>query len=217
MHRIIINVYLCYNVIKRWARLEIPPKGGRGFHFGTPQTNFSGFKRWQAKKRKKKSFAHFYTFSPSVLSFPPPLLQFPSPLSIFPCLFSPSLLFSPPPSLFPSSFPLSSLPPSFKNYPETFQGWGTRPPHPPLATPLHGNRQYPHIIVRIILKSKRMMSTSAENVNVNEHDASTDAIAFVTQRIWLALSISKIDLYVKSSNESGSCFPPLVNNKLKLL
>ena len=93
----------------------------RNFHFGTPQTNSSGSKKWQGEKKKRRSSAHFYTFpfhfkfssSPSTIS-----LLF---LSIFPFFLGslfPFLL------LFPSPFPFS-----FQN----FQSLGTRSP---LVTPL---------------------------------------------------------------------------------
>ena len=70
------------------------------FHFGRSKTNFSGFEKWEAKKKKKKNTTpHFVTFPPSIFNFPPSLLQFPSfllnfhPFSLsfpfFPCLFFP--------------------------------------------------------------------------------------------------------------------------------
>ena len=45
---------------QRWARLENFPFSNFFSHFGTPQTNFSGFKKWQSKQ--KRSSAHFHTF-----------------------------------------------------------------------------------------------------------------------------------------------------------
>ena len=83
----------------------------RNFHFGTPQTNFSGFKKEKAKKKKKKSSAHFHTF-PTV-SFLLPFYNFPFPLhfllfSLFSLPFFPLLLFSP--SFLFSSFPLQKFP-----------------------------------------------------------------------------------------------------------
>ena len=88
-------------------------------------------KQTNKQTNKIKSSAHFHTFPPSILSFSSPLLQISLlisfQLSIFPLalpLFSLS-------SSFPSSFPFSSFPPSFHNFPQTFQGWATRLPLPP--------------------------------------------------------------------------------------
>ena len=48
------------------------------FHFGTcrPKTNFSGFEKWEAKRKKKRASPHFVTFPPSIFNFPPSLLHF---------------------------------------------------------------------------------------------------------------------------------------------
>ena len=95
----------------------------------------------QKKKKKKKgplliflylSPFHFkFSSSPFTTIFP----SFPFPFSLFSLSlfslsssFSLSLPFFPLPSLFPH-FP-------FQNFPPTFQGWATRPPRPPLVTPL---------------------------------------------------------------------------------
>ena len=87
------------------------------FHFGTPQTNFSGFKK--KKREKGRSSAHFHTFPPLIWSFPssPFTISF---LFYSTFLFSlpklplyPFLLFFPLPSFF-SSFPLpSKISPNF--------------------------------------------------------------------------------------------------------
>ena len=85
-------------------------------------------KKWHAKK-KKKSSAHFYTFSPSISSFPPPFSEFPffsSPFSLF------SLASLLPFLLFPSPFLFSSFPLSFQNFPHTFHSLTS--PTPSYAT-----------------------------------------------------------------------------------
>ena len=101
--------------------------------------NFSGFKKWEAKKQNKKTktkkktrlSAHFHTFPLPLYAFLLPFYSFPSfssPFSLFSLpLFSPFLLFS------PSPFPFPSFPSSFQNFPQTFQGWVTRPPCPSLV------------------------------------------------------------------------------------
>ena len=46
-------------------------------HFGRLKTNFSGFEKWKAKKKKKKvSSPHFVAFSSSILNFPPSFFRF---------------------------------------------------------------------------------------------------------------------------------------------
>ena len=55
------------------------------FHFGRPKTNFSGFEKWEGKKKKKGSSPHFVTFPPSIFNFPPSLLH----ISFFSSQFSP--------------------------------------------------------------------------------------------------------------------------------
>ena len=125
---------------------------GRNFHFGTPQTNFSGFKSEKKKKKKtknktnkqtnktKQSFYphfHFHTFDPSVLSFqvfPLPFHDLPSfPLHFF-------LVFLAPLFPFLLCFPLPSLFPSFrlpsKIFPQNFPRLGDSPTSPTLLTPL---------------------------------------------------------------------------------
>ena len=42
------------------------------YHFGRPKTNFSGFEKWEAKKKK----GPLLIFPPSIFNFPPSLLQF---------------------------------------------------------------------------------------------------------------------------------------------
>ena len=125
--------------IQRWARLENSPP--QNVHFGTPQTNFSGFKKWQAKKKKKKkkkrscSFSYLSPFIPLPFHFKffsSPFTSFPSFFSPFSFSLFPFLLFSP--FLFSSSFPFSSFPPSKQNFPQTFQGWV---PTPSYATDDH--------------------------------------------------------------------------------
>ena len=46
------------------------------FHFGRPKTNFSGFEKWEKKKKKEGSSPHFVIFPPSIFNFPPSLLHF---------------------------------------------------------------------------------------------------------------------------------------------
>ena len=111
----------------------------RNFHFGTSQTisvvskcDKEKKKKKERKKEKKKVICSFSHISPSILKFPPPFYNFPSFPLHFP-FFLASLLFPP---LSPSPFPFSSFPPSFQKFPQTFQGWATRPPSPPLVTPL---------------------------------------------------------------------------------
>ena len=65
------------------------------FHFGRLKANFSGFEKWQAKKKKKRSSPHFITFPPYIFNFPTFLftiflflLNF-HPFPFFPCLFFP--------------------------------------------------------------------------------------------------------------------------------
>ena len=103
----------------------------RYFHFGTPQKNFSDFKKWIAKK---SSSAHFHIFPPSIFSF----LKFSSPF--FTILLLSIFLFSLPlfslSSYFPSPFPFPPFPFLPKFPPKTFQGWATRPHRPPVVTPL---------------------------------------------------------------------------------
>ena len=53
-------------------------------HFGRSKTNFSGFEKWKAKKKKKRSSPHFLTCPPSIFNFPPSLFRF----SFFSSLFS---------------------------------------------------------------------------------------------------------------------------------
>ena len=57
------------------------------YHFGRPKTDFSGFERWKAKKKKGPLFIlYFVTFPPSSFNFPPSLFQFSffsSPFSLF--------------------------------------------------------------------------------------------------------------------------------------
>ena len=90
-------------------------------------------KKKKKKERKKKGPLFILYHSPFNFKFRPQFsllfpLHFPFSLaSLFPLL-----LFSPVPSL----FPLPSFPPSFQNYPQTFQGWATRPP---LVTSLDGS------------------------------------------------------------------------------
>ena len=88
-----------------------------------------------------RSISHFkFSSSPFTTSllFPLHFPFFPS-LSIFPFFvasvslsysFSLSLPFFPLPSLFPH------FPPSFQNFSPNFPRWATRPPYPPLVTPL---------------------------------------------------------------------------------
>ena len=94
-------------------------------------------KKWQ---KKNQPFAHFLTISPSILSFPTSpftiSLLFPPHFPPFPCLFSLSSSFSLSLPFFPSSLPCSSFPLPSKISPQTFQGWATCPPCPPLVTPL---------------------------------------------------------------------------------
>ena len=107
---------------QRWARLENFPFPDffpcRNFHFGTPQTNSSGFKKW----KKKGSSAHFHTF-PFHFKFSCSLftisLLFLSISLFFPCLF-PFLFFFPLPSLFLRS-------PFFPNFPPNFLRVGDSP------------------------------------------------------------------------------------------
>ena len=77
-------------------------------HFGWPQTNFSGFKKWQAKK-KKKVLCLFSSFFTSIFNFPP--------LRIF-------LLFL---SIFHSSLPL--FPGRSAKSSQWKMSGGTLPPH----------------------------------------------------------------------------------------
>ena len=135
------------------------------FHFGTPRTNFSGFREWRASKKKKKkkkkkdkrkSSAHFHTLSPSIFSFPPPFLQFPLfpsflsllfPFSLFVSLFVSLSSSFPLPSLSPF-FLLSSFPPSLQNFPRNFPTVGDSPTSPitpsyvTVYNPLSANAAY---------------------------------------------------------------------------
>ena len=94
------------------------------FHFGTPKTNFSGFEKWQ---EKKKSCPHFVTFPPSIFNFPPSLLQF----FFFSSQFSP--LF---PFFLPSFFPGRSAEISLSEV-----SGGHSAPCPPPVTPDMGENR----------------------------------------------------------------------------
>ena len=109
---------------QRWARLENFPFPDffphRNFHFGTPQTNFIGFRKWQA--RKKKVLCSFSYLSPSIVSFSPPLFTisffF---LSIFPFFLAslfPFLLFFLFLPFFLLSLYLPKFPPNFLPTPQ---------------------------------------------------------------------------------------------------
>ena len=66
---------------------------GRNFHFGRPKTNFSCFKKWREREKKKKSSAHFHTIFRVLFQFSTsPFIIFFLLFSIcpfFPSLFSP--------------------------------------------------------------------------------------------------------------------------------
>ena len=131
---------------QRWARLEIslfPIFPRRKFPFWyTFRTNFSSFKKWQANKQtnkpKQNKKGHLLIFVPFPFHF-----KFSSSPS-----FTSSLLFL---SIFTFSLPLFSLSSSFSS-PFLFSSFspsfefsldiprvGTRPPRPPLVTPLLPN------------------------------------------------------------------------------
>ena len=78
------------------------------FHFSTPQTNFSGFKKWKAKKKKKV----FSYFSSSIYNFPS--------FTIF-------LLSSPFPFFLASIFPVG-----LRKFPSQKRQGATLPPCPHL-------------------------------------------------------------------------------------
>ena len=65
---------------------------GRNFYFGRPKTNFSGFQKWEKKKKVLSSFCNFYTFHFQYPIFPFTiflLFSIFTPFPIFPCLFFP--------------------------------------------------------------------------------------------------------------------------------
>ena len=100
-------------------------------------------KRKKEKKRKKVLWSFSY-ISPFHFKFSS------SPFTIFtsfPSLFSLYCLSFSFPPLFPSPFPFFPLPSLFPHFPlpskiysQPFQGWATRPPRPPLVTPLFNNK-----------------------------------------------------------------------------
>ena len=114
---------------QRWARLENSPPPHNKFPFGHIPNKFQWFQKVTSKKKKKKKvLCSFSYLSPSIFSFSPPLLQFPffsSPFPIF-SLFSLPLFFLS--SSFSISLPFFLFSSLFQNFPQTFQGWATRPP-----------------------------------------------------------------------------------------
>ena len=128
-------------------------KGGRGLKIPPPKfpfwytpNKFQWFQKVtnkQQQQQQEKVLCSFSYLSPFHFKFFSYLFtifsSFPSSFSIYPFfLFS---LFFPfhPLSLSLPFFPLPSfflISPSFQNFPKTFQGWATRPPRPPLVTPL---------------------------------------------------------------------------------
>ena len=106
---------------QRWARLENFPFPGffphRSFHFGTPQTNSIGFRKWQARKKKGpllifipfpfhcKFFSSPFTISFFFLSIFPFFLASLFPFLLF-FLFLPFFLLS----LYLPKFPPNFLP-----------------------------------------------------------------------------------------------------------
>ena len=120
---------------QRWARLENFPFSyifpRTNFHLGTPETNFSGFKKWQAKKtnkqtNKKKNLCSFHNIFPlPFFSFPPPFLTISLLfLSIFPFFLA---------SVFP--FILSPFLPKLPKSPPHFPRVGDSPTSPTSPTP----------------------------------------------------------------------------------
>ena len=93
-----------------------------------------------SKKKKKKS--HLLIFIISLLF-----------LSIFPFSMPLSSL-----SSFSLSLPFFLLSHSFQNFPQTFQGWATRPPRPPLVTPLLRSHPFTKHHQRSTLKTIFMYS-----------------------------------------------------------
>ena len=122
---------------QRWARLpNFPPN----FHFGTFQTNFSCFKN---DKKKRSPLLIFISFPLPFQVFLLPcniFPSFPSSFSIFPFFHAPLfpfLLSFPLPSRFSIFLPFFLISSFLPNFPQTFQGWETRPPRPLLVTPLN--------------------------------------------------------------------------------
>ena len=117
---------------QRWTRLGNPPPKKKTNHFGTPQTNFSGFKSDKQKKKNKQASKQANKQnknktnkkSPLLIFIPVPLpFSFSSPFTIsllFPLHFPFSLFFLPLSSLsssFPSPFPYFLLPSLFPHFP----------------------------------------------------------------------------------------------------
>ena len=127
----------------RGSRGQSPRRGSRG---RSPR-KLKGFsfiftsRSWLVVHIIPSFFSFSSLFPPSFLSF---LFSFSSFPFSFPSLFSFPFLFSllPFPLLFSFLFPPFSLPPFFfspspsKFLPRIFQGWASRPPRPPLVTPL---------------------------------------------------------------------------------